>query len=113
MKANRKRIKRTLLVLVAIAFGLVCIATFGKRPPRALVAQPGDFFAAVVAEFRHADTTVHGCRMVKHVTGMFWNCFEIRMVDGRTFSGLPYWEPTTGEISTKTQAVVTIDVTSN
>ena len=77
--------------LAAFAVIAGAVATFGRRPPRAIVRQPGDYVTAISAEFRHANTIGEGFRMAKQVTGMFWNCFEIRMLERRVWSGLaPY-----------------------
>jgi hypothetical protein len=33
--------------------------------------------------------------MVKAVSSMFWDSYEVRMVDGRAFSSLPFFRPPT------------------
>lgn len=93
MRMNRKAIRWMAMSLAGVAVMACAVATFGKRPPRALVSQPGDYITGVIAEFRRAKSIGEGFHRAKHVTGMFWNCFEIRMVEGRVQSGLFRYKP--------------------
>lgn len=110
MTERRRQIQRGTVVLMGIAMVVACAATFGKRPSRALVKQPSDFVRAISAEFLRADSVGGGFRMAKYVAGMFWTCHEVKMVDGRAFSGLPVYQSPADRIETGTQEVVNVDV---
>ena len=80
-----------ILAFATIAIGICYVIPFSKH--RALVRQPRDYFVEVYAEFRQAKSIEESLHKTKEVTQLFWSCWEIRMKDGRAWSGLPFYEP--------------------
>ena len=91
MKKRFHNIRRPIALLALIAISLFLIRLCGRD--HALITQPLDYVTAIVTEIRSADSPTQGWRMVKGVSAMFWVCFEVRMHDGRAFSGIPRYPP--------------------
>jgi len=74
---------------VAAVLGSWIVLAFQHR---AIALQPIDYVKAISAEISRADSPSRGWCVVKAVSGMFWNSYEVRMKDGRAFSCLPFFQ---------------------
>jgi hypothetical protein len=90
MKGKRKIafLSMSALLVVACVSWLVL-----ARLHRAIALQPIDYVRGISTEIRIADSAPKAWRMVKAVSSMFWGSYEVRMVDGRAFSSLPFYCP--------------------
>jgi hypothetical protein len=75
------------LLVVGVAWSILA------HQHRAIAIQPLDYVKAISTEISKADSGSQGWRMVRVVSGMFWDSYEVRMVDGRAFSCLPFYRP--------------------
>lgn len=94
---NEMRNKRKMTILLTATL-LLAASIFWivlARQHRAIALQPLDFARAISSEYREADSRSQAWRMVKAVSSMFWDSYEVRMVDGRAFSSIPFYRPPT------------------
>ena len=92
MTDKRKKIllpMATVLIITGIFWFVLA------RQHRAIALQPVDFVRAISSEIKAADSGSQAWRMVKAVSSMFWDSYEVRMFDGRAFSCLPFYRPQT------------------
>ena len=87
---------KTKCILLAVVVPLLVVGGAWfilARQHRAIALQPLDYVKAISAEISKADSGSRGWYMVKVVSHMFWDSYEVRMVDGRAFSCLPSYKP--------------------